>query len=87
MGSTRVYLDFNAATPIDPRVREEYNKILERGWANSSSTHQEGQKAKAILAEARARIASCFSVRPKQVIFFSTATDQMVVYEIRPKLC
>lgn len=74
---TRVYLDFNAATPIDVRVLEEYIRTLEQSWANSSSIHQEGQRAKSILAEARSRIAACFSVRPQQVVFFSTATEAL----------
>ncbi len=75
MDSRRVYLDYNASTPVDSRVLDEYNKVICNGWANSSSTHQEGQRAKSILAEARARIASFFHVRPQQVIFFATATE------------
>ena len=75
MESHRVYLDYNAATPVDPRVLDEYNKVICNGWANSSSTHQEGQHARGILAGARARIAGFFGVRPQQVVFFATATE------------
>lgn len=73
----RVYLDYNAATPIDPRVLSEYIRARKEIWANASSIHKEGQAAKAMLAEAHSRVARLFSVAPQQVVFFSTATEAL----------
>jgi cysteine desulfurase len=73
----RVYLDYNAATPIDPRVYAEYVRARKEVWGNASSVHREGQAAKAMLAEARGRVARHFSVEPQQVVFFSTATEAL----------
>jgi cysteine desulfurase len=73
----RVYLDYNAATPIDSRVFAEYVRAKKEVWGNASSIHREGQAAKAMLAEARSRVARLFSVLPQQVVFFSTATEAL----------
>lgn len=37
-----VYLDYNATTPVDPRVLGEFEKICRRLWANPSSLHSGG---------------------------------------------
>jgi cysteine desulfurase len=74
----RVYFDYNAATPIDSRVLVEYIRAKKEVWGNASSVHREGQAAKAMLAEARSRVARLFSVSPQQVVFFSTATEALV---------
>lgn len=73
----RIYLDHNAATPVDPRVFPKYVRARKEEWANASSIHREGQKAKSMLAESRSRIADLFSVLPQQVVFFSTATEAL----------
>ncbi len=77
MQTHRIFLDYNAATPIDPRVFSEYVHVRREVWGNASSIHKEGQAAKALLAEARSRIARQFSVLPQQVVFFSTATEAL----------
>ena len=71
----RIYLDFNAASPLDPKVEEAYFLALRSAWANPGSTHREGQASRALLAEARERIARAFGVYPQQVVFFSCATE------------
>lgn len=73
----RIYCDANASTPIDPRVMERYLFALKSGWANPSSSHREGQKARALLNEARERCAALFRVLPRQVIFYSSATEAL----------
>ena len=73
----RMYLDYNAATPIDPRVFEAYMWAKKEVWGNASSPHREGQAAKALLAQARSRIARRFEVSPQQVVFFATATEAL----------
>jgi cysteine desulfurase len=73
----RIYLDHNAATPLDPRVEEAYHKALKEGWANPGSIHFEGQASKSMLAGARSRIAKVFGVSSGQVVFFSCATEAL----------
>lgn len=77
MESRRIFLDYNAATPIDSRIFEEFVRSKKEVWGNASSLHREGQAAKSLLAEARSRIARLFSVSPQQVVFFSTATEAL----------
>lgn len=73
----RIFLDYNAASPLDPRVEESYKKALKDGWGNPGSTHFEGQASRSMLAEARERIAQVFSVSSQQVVFFSCATEAL----------
>lgn len=73
----RIYLDYNAACPLDPRVEEAYCSALREGWANPGSIHHEGQAARALLAESRERVARAFSVSPQQILFFSCATEAL----------
>lgn len=77
MKKQRIYLDYNAASPLDPRVEEAYHEALKEGWANPGSTHFEGQASKSLLAEARERIARVFDVSSQQVVFFSCATEAL----------
>lgn len=74
---SRIYLDYNAATPIDSRVLEAYMWARKEVWGNASSIHREGQAAKALLVQARSRIAQRFDVPPSQIVFFSTATEAL----------
>ncbi|WP_454597023.1 cysteine desulfurase family protein [Qipengyuania sp. SM2507] len=53
----RIYLDHAATTPIRPEALAALEEGL-RLWANPSSPHAEGRKAKAALEDARARIAA-----------------------------
>jgi len=73
----RIYLDYNAATPIDPRVYDAYMVARKEVWGNASSIHREGQVSKALLAQARQRIAHRFDVPASQIVFFSTATEAL----------
>ena len=77
MDDSRVYLDYNAATPIDKRVAPEYARAYTEFWGNASSIHREGQASKALLADSRARIARHFGALPHQIVFFSTATEAL----------
>ena len=60
-----IYLDYNATTPIDPRVAEAMAPFLTGGYGNPSSVHVEGRRAKAAFEEARERVARCLGCRPR----------------------
>ena len=70
-----IYLDYNATTPIDPRVAEAMEPFLTGGFGNPSSTHAEGRKAKSALEEARERVARCLGCRPTEVVLTSCGSE------------
>ena len=53
---TRIFLDHAATTPVVPEARAAVSRGFD-AWANPSSPHEEGRKARALLEEARATIA------------------------------
>lgn len=71
-----VYLDYQAAKPVDPRVlsamRPYYNKI----FANPASLHFDGDDATNALKESRQKIADFINApSPDSIIFTSSATE------------
>lgn len=71
----RVYFDHNATTPLDPGVREALIAALDDPWANPSSIHQLGHRARALLDDARERVADRLQCRPSEIIFTSGGTE------------
>jgi cysteine desulfurase len=71
-----VYLDCNATTPLDPRVRDEVLVYLDHEFGNAGSrTHGYGQAAKERVKLARQEIAAVVGAQPEEVIFTSGATE------------
>ncbi|MGQ9669509.1 MAG: cysteine desulfurase family protein [Desulfosoma sp.] len=70
-----IYLDYNATTPMDPKVVEAMRPCLESVFGNPSSTHAYGRKAKEILEEARTRVAALLGARPEEIVFTSGGTE------------
>jgi cysteine desulfurase len=70
-----IYLDYNATTPLDPAVREAMLPFLGEVWGNPSSVHQVGQKARALLDDARDRAAKFLGAKPSEIIFTSGGTE------------
>ncbi len=70
-----IYLDYNATTPIDPRVAEAMGPFLTGGYGNPSSIHAEGRMAKSALEEARAQVASSLGCHPLEIVFTSGGTE------------
>ena len=69
----RVYLDANATTPLDPRVREAMLPWIDCG--NASSPHAEGRAARAAIDRAREQVAQLVGARPREIGFTSGATE------------
>ncbi|NGX30762.1 MAG: Cysteine desulfurase IscS [Chlamydiae bacterium] len=72
-----IYLDNNATTLIDSRVKAVLLEVLEMGPLNASSVHFYGQMAKTRLIEARRHIAQMLDVHPQEIIFTSGATEAL----------
>lgn len=74
---TRIYLDHAATSPLRPQARAG----LEEGfalWANPSSPHAEGRRAKAALEGARARVKAALGWGG-EVIFTSGASEALAI--------
>ena len=71
----RTYLDNNATTEIHPEVLEAFEHELRRTWGNASSIHEEGQRARRRLEEAREAVAALIGAPARQVIFTSGGTE------------
>jgi cysteine desulfurase len=77
VAETRIYLDHAATTPLLPAAREAMAEALAR-WANPSSPHAEGRAAKAVLEDARSRIAAVLDWNGK-VVFTSGASEALAI--------
>jgi cysteine desulfurase len=73
----KVYLDYNAATPVDPEVKEAMIPYLGEEFGNPSSLHWAGGRAKKALDESREKIARCLSCRPEEIYFTSGGTESI----------
>ena len=70
-----VYFDYNATTPLDPRVREAMLPFLDGIFGNPSSVHHVGRRARSLLDDARDRAAKVLGCKPSEVIFTSGGTE------------
>src|SRR5512147_3174309 len=73
----RIYLDNNATTDLDPRVRKVIEEELASPPSNPSSIHFFGQEARKRLSKARQTIADFFQVKPSELIFTSGGTEAL----------
>jgi cysteine desulfurase len=65
----RIYLDYNASTPLDPRVAAVMREIMEQDFGNPSSTHWAGAPAQDRLAAARRQVADLLGCSPREIVF------------------
>jgi cysteine desulfurase len=72
--TTHIYLDHNATAPLDPVVHTAVIEALGT-LGNASSVHTPGRTVRALLEQARSRVADFFAVKPSQVVFTSGATE------------
>ena len=70
-----IYFDYNATTPLDPRVREAMLPFLGDIFGNPSSVHHVGRRARALLDDARDRVSKIWACKPSEVTFTSGGTE------------
>jgi cysteine desulfurase len=70
----RVYLDWNATTPLRPEARQAMAAALELA-GNPSSVHAEGRQARRLVEDARDAVAAAVSARRQDVVFSSGGTE------------
>jgi cysteine desulfurase len=71
----KIYLDFAATTPIDPKVLKVMAPYLKGAFGNPSSAHWFGQQARAAIERARGIVSSFLNARQQEVVFTSGATE------------
>ena len=71
----RIYLDHNATTPVDPAVVAAVVLVMTEEFGNASSVHHFGQRAKAVLDEARSAVAALINAEPSEIVFTSGGTE------------
>ena len=72
----RVYVDYAATTPVDPRVFEAMKPFFMDDFGNASSVNTSGIKARRAVEEARAKIAAFMNAdSPEELIFTGSATE------------
>lgn len=71
----RIYLDYNASTPVDPAVAQAMRATLENHYGNPSSAHWAGESARTLLEQSRAQVAELIGSAPSDVIFTSGGSE------------
>lgn len=72
---TRVYLDHNATTPVEPEVLDAMLPFLREDFGNAASIHTPGQRARAAVETAREQVAALISAPPQEIVFTSGGTE------------
>ena len=71
-----IYLDFQATTPMDPRVVDAMLPYMVSHYGNPHSrTHQYGWESEKAVEDAREKVAKLINADPKEIIFTSGATE------------
>lgn len=72
-----IYLDYAAATPTDPRVLKVMLPFLKNEFANPSSIHAGGVRARQAIDVARVSVAKLIKARAAEIVFTSGATESI----------
>ena len=70
-----IYLDYNATTPVDPRVAEATLPFLTTHFGNPSSGHAYAERPRRALAEARQRLADLIGAQPADIVFTAGGSE------------
>ena len=71
----RVYLDYNATTPMAPEVLDAMMPYFSERFANASSIHSEGQGARYAVEGARESVAGLIGAKAGEIVFTSGGTE------------
>jgi cysteine desulfurase len=71
----RIYLDYNATTPVDPAVLDAMLPYFAESFGNASSIHSPGQRARGAVDSARASVAALLGAKPSEIVFTSGGTE------------
>ena len=72
----RIYLDYNATTPLRPEVRDAMMPYLTEAFGNSSSIHAYGREARTAIDTAREQVADLIGAKsPSEIVFTGSGTE------------
>lgn len=71
----RIYLDYNASTPIDPAVAAAMRPFLNEHFGNPSSGHWASSGAKAALEQARSQVGALLGCHDDEIVFTSGGSE------------
>ncbi len=72
-----IYLDNNATTPVDTRVRDAMLPFLGERFGNPSSAHAAGRAVREAIEEARWQVAALLGALPDSIVFTSGGTESI----------
>jgi cysteine desulfurase len=70
-----IYLDYNATTPVDPRVLEAMLPLFTERYANAASKHAAGRSVAELVERARHQVAELLGTQQRHLVFTSGATE------------
>jgi cysteine desulfurase len=71
----KLYLDYAATTPVDPRVLVAMKPYFSKEFGNASSLYSMGQQARLAMENSRKRIAKIINAEPEEIVFTSGGTE------------
>ena len=71
----RVYLDYNATTPVEPEVLDAMLPYFSEEFGNAASIHTPGQRARAAVETAREQVAALIGAKAQEIVFTSGGTE------------
>ncbi len=71
----KIYLDYNATTPIDKEVVQAMQPYLSDYFGNPSSSHSFGIETKKAVENARKQVATLINCKPHEIIFTSGGSE------------
>ncbi len=82
------YFDYNATTPVDPRVTDEMKPFFYENFHNPSSFYSKAGEANHAINIARERAAKLINAAPGEILFTSggTESDNLAIQGIASKL-
>ena len=80
----RVYLDYNATTPVDPQVFQAMRPYFSDQFGNASSIHSVGQEARSGMERARDQVAALVGANSAEIVFTSggTEADNLAIFGV-----
>lgn len=72
---SRIYLDYNASTPLAPEVFEAMRPYLDSHHGNPSSVHWAGTTAREAVQRARKQVANLLGCTPEEIVFTSGGSE------------
>ena len=84
-----IYLDWNATAPLRPEARSAWLAAQEEAWANPSAIHQQGQRARHVLDEAKRTLARLLGAKTHELICTSGGTEAnaLALHQAQGRIC